>query len=127
LYHKIDDARQRQSRDLPSRLRRTMDGRPATARRETGMRIGYWAALDDDAAEPSVMLGATTPEDAAAGFAQELIEKSGGEWIRGAVRVWDREKGREGGTVFDISASFTPCEGDEEGEIDCELEIVERI
>ncbi len=88
------------------------------------MKLGYWAALDgDDAAAPSVMLGATTPVEAAGNFAQSLIETSKGDWTEGTIRVWDKAQGPEGASLFDVTARFVPCDDDE---IECELEIIER-
>jgi hypothetical protein len=90
------------------------------------MKFGYWAQrADDDAAEPSPMLGAASPEDAAAALAQRLIEQDEGDWLAGPIRVWDAKTGIEGAIIFDVTASFVESE-DEEGEYDCELEIVER-
>lgn len=90
------------------------------------MKIGYWAQrADDAAAEPSPMLGAGSPEDAAAAFAQRLIEQSEGAWIAGPIKVWDAESGAEHATVFDVTASFVESD-EEDGAFDCELEIIER-
>lgn len=90
------------------------------------MKIGYWAQSDDDpAAEPAAMLGAASAEDAAAALAQRLIEQSEGEWLGGAIRVWDAKAGPGKAIVFDVRAAFVESE-DEAGEYDCELEIVPR-
>lgn len=90
------------------------------------MKFGYWAqSVDDPTSEPSAMLGATSPEDAAGAFAQRLVEQSEGEWTEGAVKVWDAQGGIEQAIIFDITATFMESE-DEDGEVDCELEIIER-
>ena len=90
------------------------------------MKIGYWAQLaDDTTAEPSPMLGAASPEDAAAAFAQRMIEESEGAWLAGPIRVWDAKAGVDHAIIFDVTAQFVESE-EEEGEFDCELEIVER-
>ncbi len=88
------------------------------------MKIGFWAQLDDAEAKPALMLGSLSPEDAAAAFAQRLIEESEGGWLAGAIRVWEGNDGAAA-IVFDVSARFVPSEEDE-GEFDCELEIIER-
>jgi hypothetical protein len=91
------------------------------------MQIGYWAKLLDDAnAEPVAMLGSASPEDAAGAFAQRLIEQTEGAWIAGAVSVWGAKQAEEDATIFDISARFV-VNADDEDEIDCEVEIVERF
>jgi hypothetical protein len=90
------------------------------------MKIGYWAQrADDEASEPSPMLGAASPEDAAAALAQRLIEQGEGDWIEGPIRVWSAKDGIEHAIIFDVTAQFFESE-EEEGEFDCELEIIER-
>jgi hypothetical protein len=90
------------------------------------MQIGYWAKLlDDPNAEPVAMLGSASPEDAAGAFAQRLIEQTEGAWIAGAVSVWGAKQDVAEATIFDIIARFT-VNPDDEDEIDCEVEIVER-
>jgi hypothetical protein len=90
------------------------------------MKIGYWAQrADDAAAEPAPMLGTASPEDAAAALAQRLIEQSEGDWIAGPIRVWDAKAGIDHAIIFDVTAQFVESE-EEDGEFDCELEIVAR-
>jgi hypothetical protein len=90
------------------------------------MQIGYWAKLLDDAnAEPVAMLGSASPSSSAC-FAQRLIEQTEGAWIAGAVSVWGAKQAEEDATIFDISARFV-VNADDEDEIDCEVEIVERF
>ncbi len=90
------------------------------------MQLGYWARLTDDAsAEPVAFLGVASPEDAAGAFAQRLIEESEGAWTSGAISVWSAKQSPDEATIFDIAARFT-VSPDDENEIDCEVEIMER-
>jgi hypothetical protein len=90
------------------------------------MQIGYWVRLVGDAnAQPVAMLGSASLEDAAGAFAQRLIEESEGAWISGAVGVWSAKQDEADATIFDITARFT-VSPDDENEIDCEIEIMER-
>lgn len=91
------------------------------------MKIGYWAQLADDTeASPTAMLGSASPEDAAGAFSQRLIEQSEGAWTAGTIRVWGAKEDPANAIVFDITARFVESE-DDENEIDCEVEIIERL
>jgi len=95
------------------------------------MVLGYWAQWINDAddREAAPLLGLTSAVEAAGVYAQSLIEGSEGAWTEGAIRVWTKDQGRENATIFDVSASFVPSEDEDAGEddLDCELEIIERI
>ena len=90
------------------------------------MQIGFWVSLEGDPSDaPKVMLGTTSPEDAAGAYAQQLIEQSEGAWTQGAIRVWGQAGDADSALIFDIIARFTVNEADEDM-IDCELEIIVR-
>jgi len=90
------------------------------------MQLGYWARLTEDAAaDPMAFLGVASPEDAAGAFAQRLIEGSEGAWTCGAISVWSASQSVDDAIIYDITARFITSP-DDENEIDCEVEIIER-
>jgi len=95
------------------------------------MVLGYWAQLitDDDDMAARPLLGLASAADAAGAYAQSLVEESQGAWTKGAIRVWDKDQRRDNATIFDVQAHFVPATDDdaEEGDMDCELEIIERV
>ncbi len=95
------------------------------------MVLGYWVQLiadgDEIAARP--MLGLSSAVEAVGVYAQSLVEESEGAWTGGAIRVWDKDRGRENAAIFDVQALFVPAtdEDAQDGDMDCELEIIERV
>jgi len=91
------------------------------------MQLGYWTRLTDDvAADPVAILGVATAEDAAGAYAQRLIEASEGGWTSGAISVWSAGQSVDEAVIFDITTQFV-VSPDDENEIDCEVEIIERF
>ena len=90
----------------------------------------FWAWIVDEsvAHSPTLMMDHADRHDAAQSYAAMLIEDSEGDVTTGAVRVWDHDGASEDATFYDFSATLTPYEGEdaEEGEVECQLELVER-
>lgn len=94
------------------------------------MVLGYWVQLiaDGDEIPARPMLGLPSAVEAVGAYAQSLVEESRGDWTAGAIRVWDKDRGPENAAVFDVQAHFVPASDDDaqDGDMDCELEIIER-
>ena len=90
----------------------------------------YWAQIIelDEEMTPATIPGATDHEDAADSLVADFVGAMGGRITSGAVRVWV-QGGRE--KVYDWKADFEipdiDDDGDEDIEVEGEIELIERV
>lgn len=92
-----------------------------------GTHRDYFADIfdEDTGADPSIVTGCASPEDAATSYFRGIFENSNARIRTAAIAVWLVSGGPDDALVFDAEAMVTPCEEPdaEPGEVDVFLDV----
>lgn len=76
----------------------------------------------------TIIAGVQNHEQAAGSYLQNYLEETGGEVLSGRVAVWTGDGGVSQAKKvvrYDWKASLEPLDDDEDGEVECTLELLE--